>query len=1315
MSNCSAAATGVVRSATVKTAEEHSGKILLALREGVARRHLIVHNIVEQMADVLWPAEVASFLLKFATLVIVVLLGFPQTLPNSYPAVKYGPYWTLLDVAQLALLTILLWRRWRRCLPPSGFAAAILGLMSTACVLDVFQLCATATQLQDITLSAHNFERNSFIVSFFALVTVIGNFLLSEIQDLVIKKPEGHFQVLDEDTLSPLGRKACTLLMPLIKDAYFKGASASARLPPLRRGMHCKNLVRTLTAKLASRHTFHRRRSAYVIALAKVLWIDVLRAFVITAAYYGAIFSRVPALELLINSQDGVGMTSAVLLFAAATVCELMVSCYQIDVFHTFGCRIRSLLQVQIFTKVTTMSSSTKACYPTGKISSMLTVDCTMISLFTFALPILLVGVLLSPLLFWMIGTRAGLWPSVCTASGTLLVLCLPSFASSLQKRLWLIIILFSTLYALEPDKVLTPALSFSCVSLLYMTDLSMNSCGQGLRNFNQGVLALGRIADFCTADDQEDNRHDAAAHFSIRRGAVTMEKCTFAWSDDGKPEAHLLNVNLNVEPGSLIGVVGFVGSGKSSLLSAILGDMHRIEGNVTCVGSVAYAPQLPCVHNMTIRDNILYGKAMDHPFYEKVIRSCQLINDINKLQAGDMTEVGEKTRIVVCNQGHFLRHMDKLVLVDGKRVKIYDKLEDLVSDPDSPKNFREALEQRISQQSNEVGTGREDMEENDTVGRITEEEGGQVHESCQLLRSLLRLSQWPATVGVLVIAAGACAFALEQLSIKEWTDSSARMDSSGAGQLRWVRALVCLCLTDVALRIVGSILLSMSAQRLSRSLHNEMLRHVLRSPVSFFDGSPQGRIVNRFSADLDFIDTRTFLSAKQSIQNTLITAAKVAVIGTQSPVVLAATAVVTVLTGYGMNLAVKASHCARFYESVATSRLLQHACETMDALSSVRTYGVTDWFRRHFCRLADDTTRGLAGFSITYRFTRTLTSVAGFVVVMCTLLANTVFAGPDGPDPSGLGLALSSAISVPIALMTLCVMLFNVLQMIVSFERCVEYTELPPEEDVTSGPNEGVNAANGDTFLLWPSEGKVEFQNYSASYRPGVLPSVLSNVTFEVNPSEKIGVVGRTGAGKSSLVLALLRMLRASEGRILIDNVDIAGVPVKKLRRSITVIPQDPSLVRGTLRMNLDPTDSYSDQEIWACLERARLAKAPSVRKLGCSVGQRQLVCLARALLRGTKVLLLDEVTSQMDGDTDQLIQVALRDAFAQCTLFTIAHRIHTVLDYDRILVLEDGKVKEFDSVPRLLSDESSTFFNMASEAGVNAVRRDELISTYL
>ncbi|XP_049276080.1 ATP-binding cassette sub-family C member 2-like [Rhipicephalus sanguineus] len=879
---------------------------------------------------------------------------------------------------------------------------------------------------------------------------------------------------------------------------------------------------------------------------------------------------------------------------------------------------------------------------------------------------------------------------------------CIYSSTSSV-----LMIILFSTLPLLEPDIILTPALAFSCVSLLYTTDLAMSTSGQALRNLSQATLALRRIAEFCTADEQDNSFSDCKTSVSAKK---VCDKCIQRWRnvpslglipDCGACEAQLEDVSLEVKPGSLVGVVGFVGSGKSTLLAAILGDLHVIEGTVKYTGRTAYAPQLPAIHNMTVRDNILYGNALDMDLYHRVIRSCQLTNDINSLAAADMTEVGEKgtnlsggqkqrisiaravysdsdvyllddplsaldpivaghvfrdvigkngllrhkTRIMVCNQAKYLHHMDKLVLVDKRRIKVYEKLEDLINDPMSPQNFREVLQDQTTRPPTKNETCGDQIEGNEVAGRITQEELGQSN----------------------------------KVWIKQGTESTTggATTSLPTEQLSWVEILVALCLTDVAFRAAGSVLLAMSAQRLSRSLRNDMLSHVLQSPVTFFDESPRGRILNRFSSDIDYADSRSFLSGKQSVQNTLLTFAKIAVVGTQAPLVIGVTLVMALLVCYGLFAAVKASHRCRYFESLALSRLLQHVTETVDALSSVRTYGVVDRFARHFYRLTDAVMRGYICFGATYGLVRTLTSVAGFVVVVCTLLMTVVFAGPGGPDPASLGLALSAACSIPLSLMSLCVMLFNVLQMIVSFERCVEYAELPPEIDVPES-NEGSDVPPIELPAEWPSSGMIEFQNYSASYRPGVLPDVLKDVTFVVKPMEKVGVVGRTGAGKSSLVLALLRMLRPSEGRIIIDGVDIAYVPLRKLRRSITVIPQDPSLVRGTLRANLDPTNSHSDEDIWQALERSHLSKVVSSDARGLllettdggtnlSVGQRQLVCLARALLRQSKILLLDEATSQMDGDTDRLIQATLRDAFANCTLFTIAHRIHTVLDYDR------------------------------------------------
>ncbi|KAK8774604.1 hypothetical protein V5799_010863, partial [Amblyomma americanum] len=291
----------------------------------------------------------------------------------------------------------------------------------------------------------------------------------------------------------------------------------------------------------------------------------------------------------------------------------------------------------------------------------------------------------------------------------------------------------------------------------------------------------------------------------------------------------------------------------------------------------------------------------------------------------------------------------------------------------------------------------------------------------------------------------------------------------------------------------------------------------------------------------------------------------------------------------------------------------------------------------------------------------------------------------------------------VPLALMYLCVLLFNILQMVVSFERCLEYSELPQEPDVAADLTEEKGAALLRSLCDWPIEGAIEFKDFSASYRPGILPNVLSNVTFTVMPMEKSLSSGQLPRDcENGKVIPVFKSGRRE-------------VPLKKLRRSVTIIPQDPSLLRGTLRMNLDPTNSYSDEQVWTVLGQAHLFSLVSAdsKKLhletgdggsNLSVGQRQLVCLARALLRNTRVLVMDEATSQMDGDTDSLIQRTLRESFAKCTVLTIAHRLHTVLDYDKILVMEEGRVREFGSVSTLLEDPGSVFYAMANEAGLVA-----------
>ncbi|CAG2256927.1 ABC transporter ecdL,ATP-binding cassette transporter abc1,Uncharacterized ABC transporter ATP-binding protein YwjA,ABC transporter C family member 15,Multidrug resistance-associated protein 4,Multidrug resistance-associated protein 6,ABC transporter C family member 10,ABC transporter atnG,ABC transporter C family member 4,ABC transporter C family member 12,ATP-binding cassette sub-family C member 11,Multiple drug resistance-associated protein-like transporter 1,Putative uncharacterized protein YKR104W,ABC len=272
--------------------------------------------------------------------------------------------------------------------------------------------------------------------------------------------------------------------------------------------------------------------------------------------------------------------------------------------------------------------------------------------------------------------------------------------------------------------------------------------------------------------------------------------------------------------------------------------------------------------------------------------------------------------------------------------------------------------------------------------------------------------------------------------------------------------------------------------------------------------------------------------------------------------------------------------------------------------------------------------------------------------------------------------------------------------------ERVKEYTETPTE---AAWEIEDKKPASS-----WPDKGCVEFNDYGVRYREG-LDLVLKGISCKIDPTEKIGIVGRTGAGKSSLTLALFRILEKSQGNIIIDGIDISTIGLHDLRAKITIIPQDPVLFSGSLRMNIDPFSSYTDEELWKALEHAHLktfvSNLPEGLQHECSeggenlsVGQRQLVCLARALLRKTKILVLDEATAAVDLETDDLIQNTIRTEFSDCTILTIAHRLNTIMDYTRVMVLDAGIIKEFDSPNNLLKDSNSLFFGMAKNAGLVA-----------
>jgi len=306
--------------------------------------------------------------------------------------------------------------------------------------------------------------------------------------------------------------------------------------------------------------------------------------------------------------------------------------------------------------------------------------------------------------------------------------------------------------------------------------------------------------------------------------------------------------------------------------------------------------------------------------------------------------------------------------------------------------------------------------------------------------------------------------------------------------------------------------------------------------------------------------------------------------------------------------------------------------------------------------------------------------------------------------DPGVIGLSLSYALNVSGYLQILTRNFSDIETNFVSAERIQEYQSVKQEAPYELPENNPPES--------WPENGVVKFDNYQTRYREG-LDLVLKGVNVNIRSGEKVGIVGRTGAGKSSLTLALFRIIEAAGGSIIIDDMNIGHLGLGKLREGLTIIPQDPVLFSGTLRMNLDPLKKYSDSAIWKALKYAHLDSFVSNLTEGLdyhvleggenlSLGQRQLICLARALLRKTKILILDEATAAVDLETDDIVQKTIREAFVDCTVITIAHRLNTVMDSSRIMVMDSGVVAEFDSPKNLLADKLSVFHGMAKDAGL-------------
>ncbi|XP_076273672.1 multidrug resistance-associated protein 1-like [Rhynchophorus ferrugineus] len=975
----------------------------------------------------------------------------------------------------------------------------------------------------------------------------------------------------------------------------------------------------------------------------------------------------------------------------------------------------------------------------------------------------------------------------------------------------------FATYVLIDENNVLDASKAFVSLSLLNILRGPLNMIPNLINMLVQTMISAKRINSFLNAEEIDLY----IEHDTTEADPVIIENGMFSWGD----QAILKNINIRIGKSSLAAIVGPVGAGKSSLISALLGEMDKLSGRINQYGTVAYVSQLAWIQNGTVKENIVFGRDFDEFKYKKVISACALEPDLAILANGDLTEIGEKginlsggqkqrislaravysdadvyllddplsavdshvgkhiftqvlsssgllkdkVRVLVTHGITYLPKTDQVIVMSNGEVSESGSYQNLlekkgafadyliqhinedVEDETELKEIEEQLEKtplsaeakrtisrqrsRLSESSTNMEYGvngislsreslrsrkstltkkdhltskhflQESLFKKDKGKLIQTEKSEKGRVKIDVYKYYLYAVGWAFIFWTFMSYAGFQGFGIaSNVWLGYWAedtsmivdgkvDTGTRNTYLGIYALLGVLQAFCIC--------AANIVFAKGTTGAATKLHGKLMNSVMHLPMNFFDITPCGRILARFSSDIIGIDQRIPNNFNSFFFNVVKFLGAIAIICYTTPIFTSVVIPIGILYVFIQIYFVSTSRQVKRLESVSRSPIYSHFGETISGTTVIRAYQCQDRFVKESGNRIDTHQRCVyISFYANRWLSVRLETIGNFII-----LASAIFAVISKDiNPALVGLSVSYALQIT---STLNMLLRNVSEVetnIVSVERLKEYSEAKQERPwdiIEKKPDRS-----------WPPNGHVEFVNYSVRYREG-LDLVLKDISFKVRGGEKIGIVGRTGAGKSSLTLSLFRIIEAVGGKIVIDGMNISEIGLHDLRLKLTIIPQDSILFSGSLRMNLDPFDQYSDAEVWRAVELAHLKFHINTLPAGLyhvvseggenlSAGQRQLLCLARALLRKTKILILDEATAAVDLETDDLIQKTIRTAFSECTVITIAHRLNTIIDSNRVLVLDNGNIAEFDSPSVLLNEKSSIFYGMCKDAGL-------------
>ncbi|KAH7906727.1 multidrug resistance-associated ABC transporter [Hygrophoropsis aurantiaca] len=984
--------------------------------------------------------------------------------------------------------------------------------------------------------------------------------------------------------------------------------------------------------------------------------------------------------------------------------------------------------------------------------------------------------------------------------------------------------------FAVWRGETLTPSIAFTSMVVFQEMRFALNVLPEMFINILQSIVSLKRVANYLQLAEVAPVPSLATANPTL---TVAVQSATITWPQDRSKGASaastprqkfvLVDLALSFPQGELSLICGKLGSGKTLLLLALLGEADVLTGQVLCPrsppdaiasfekqkvpgegwivpGVCAYVPQAAWLRNASIKDNILFSLPYDEERYKKTLEVCALVSDLNILEDGDESEIGErgvnlsggqKARVSLaravysrasilllddvlsavdahtahhlyyeCIKGDLMRgrtiilvsHHVQLcasgasyivalnngqLLFQGSREAFYasptmavvmqssgkSDEKDTAAAPAAEDVPVEALNTEPTSETSSTVFTTDDTspvkiekkaprklieDEKRAVGRVSKDVWTLYVKSCG------GYGYW-IWFGVFLVM-GTLTPVAENWWLKTWS-GAALEEAAANGPVYYISVYAAVTLTGVLISTYRYFVLYNGSIHASTVLYEKLLETVLFANIRFHDTVSRGRLLNRFGKDFEGIDSKLSDHFGRSLMYALSFISIVISITFAGGLPFFGAALVLGYIYFDVaKLYSRAARDMRRLDSVSRSPLYSIYGETIAGVTILRAFGASSKFMRDMIRYTDTNmnpnywqwgvNRWLAA-----RYDLLSAATVGLIGIIAVLTPSI--------SASLAGFALAFASSMTFTLLFLVRRFVNLEQSMVALERVKEYSDLKREPPEFVEPRPPAS---------WPDQGTIKCEDLIIRYAPD-LPDVLHKISFEIRAGEKVGILGRTGSGKSTLALSFFRFVEATEGRILVDDVDIAKIGLTDLRSKLTIIPQDPTVLSGTLRSTLDVFDEYEDAEIYEALRRVHLTPSDSTdgtptddetegvnanvfRNLespvseggeNFSTGEKQLLCMARAILKRSKVLVMDEATASVDYATDELIGKTIRQEFAFSTILTIAHRLRTVIDYDRVMILDEGRIVEFDSPATLLSDTSSRFYGLCKATGKN------------